>query len=351
MYKLIEASKNLPENMWQEFYKLRQDQRPQINFEEVGLDKFKENSFTHYIDYKDPKFVRYLITNNDQKLIGEFYSFLENRKDENLGFVINLRINILQEFHDDQLFLLIFGKVIKHFNNDMLIQLNVDNLLHDSWYKRFNGIVKFKSEQYVLKRENINVNMLNKWIYEITSKNKEFNLKFYDYKDIPDDILKQFVDLWNESENHEPLGDFPFKYQHAFSREKDYIVNQYPNENEIMYCMLLFDDLNSLVALSFCEIIFKNNSTKESPLQVELIQKGLTGVKEKYWGRKFGKLLNAEIYLKIIEDFDFNTIDTVMAPKNKYIIDINKEIGYIKIPNKSKEEYIFNQEDIKSLLK
>ena len=39
-----------------------------------------------------------------------------------------------------------------------------------------------------------------------------------------------------------------------------------------------------------------------------------------------------------------------MAPRNKYIIDINKEIGYVKIPNKSKEEYIFRQEDLKKIL-
>ena len=292
-------------------------------------------------------FIRYIISDSDNIVLGEFSSNIYHDNSEDLGDVIRLHINIIPKNLNNEILNLIFKKIISHYNNDLKIVLYSNNNIHNNWFGKYKGIIKLQADSYVLKKENINYDILNNWAVSIPKNNDNFTLKFYEQKNIPNEIFNEYVDLWNEFDNQTPVGDFLFKVKIPYSD-----FNMGNSNNELFYVILLFDKSSKLSGLSFCAIdLDENAKTNSIKRKANCIEKALTGVKEKYRGKNLGKWMISAMYNKLIEDFEFETIHTEMAPRNKYIIRINEELGYQKIIGKSREEYVFHQQDIKEMLK
>ena len=285
MYQLLKADELLPGEQWEEFHNLRTGQIKTIPYNYTDIDLLKKDYISEY--YQGDNFLRYLILKDD-KIIGDFCTYLKNDKEEDTGEVIKLNIYVIPESQSDEMIRVVFNKIISHYNNNHKILLNAKNNIHENWYKRFGGLFKFGTDDYILKYKDINHAVINNWLENIPEKNSEFRLEFHDYTKLSENYLKQFTRLWEDSLNNEPFFDFSFSFLRNYKDEAEWMKNKEKNENKTLYdaCILL-NDKDKIIGLSMMVIDIEKSNDK--PVKAS-IGKGMTGVDKEYWGKKLWKM-------------------------------------------------------------
>jgi ribosomal protein S18 acetylase RimI-like enzyme len=337
-YKFIEVSDLVTDKLWQQLFALREEQRGLINHPKWNFELMKsyllEDSQGLYSDNEN--FKRYLVM-EDALLIGEFSSYKSNDVTENLGEIVYLRVNITPEFHKEKLLHKIFCKVKGLYPNQATLQLNCNNMLHDKWIRALGGVLKLNLQDHWLDYNDIDVKRLQDYVDSTLSNNPELNNSFYEMQDIPDDLLKEYIDLWNSSLNDEDLGDYYFKFQIPFDLVKNDLVT-FDNSQAVIYCQLLFNDKQELIGFSECSIDFDPSNRK----QALHLSKGMTGIRSDYRGKGLGKALSSILYIRLKNEFNFSHIESEMSPRNSYILNINRDIGYIENEGITRQEYIID---------
>jgi GNAT superfamily N-acetyltransferase len=209
---------------------------------------------------------------------------------------------------------LIQDKLAKHGE---LAVVTYNNELEDL-IKKYTSKVNLKANCYTLKKEDINIDMLNKSIKEYETKNNVLSIIYTDI--ISETYIKQYCDLFMETsadmtDVHED-GFVPYIITPEKQRE---INDSFKKRNFTHNCYMVFNSSNEMVAKSNLSV---NNNDPRFPYQF------MIGVKKSYRGRNLGKWLYASMYKRLFENTDFNKVLVSHHPENKPAINLSKWIGY-----------------------
>ena len=188
----------------------------------------------------------------------------------------------------------------------------------DSLIQKYNHKVNIRGNYYTLKKEDINIDALNKSIKEYETKNNDLSIKYTDI--ILEEYIKQYCDLFMETsadmtDVHED-GFVPYIITPEKQRE---INDSFKKKNFTHNCYMIFNSSNEMIAKSNLSV---NNDDPRFPYQF------MIGVKRSYRGRNLGKWLYASMYRRLFENVDFDRALVCHHPENKPAINISKWIGY-----------------------
>ncbi|MCL2873798.1 MAG: GNAT family N-acetyltransferase [Defluviitaleaceae bacterium] len=178
--------------------------------------------------------------------------------------------------------------------------------------------VNLKANIYTLKKENIDIDLLNKSIDEYQTKNSDLYIKYTDI--ISEEYIEQYCELFTET-----MKDMADEKEDGYER---FIITpeiqRQRNELRIKrgfahHCYMVFNENNEMIAKTNVSV---NEADQRFPYQF------MVGVDRRYRGRSLGKWLYAAMYKKLFENLDFEKAYVAHHPENKHIIDISEWIGY-----------------------
>ncbi len=178
--------------------------------------------------------------------------------------------------------------------------------------------VSSKANYYTLKKENINIDLLNKSIKEFEAKNTDLSIKYTDI--ISDEYIKQYCDLFTETmEDMTDVKEDGY-VEYIITPEKQRQINESNKKRNITHnCYMIFNSNNEMIAKSNVSV---NNNDPRFPYQF------MIGVKRSYRGRSLGKWLYASMYKRLYENVDFEKVLVCHHPENHSAINISEWIGY-----------------------
>ncbi|HDS09822.1 MAG TPA: GNAT family N-acetyltransferase [Firmicutes bacterium] len=170
--------------------------------------------------------------------------------------------------------------------------------------------------------KDINWELVHSWISEAKGKAQDVTIETYTV--IPDSILKEFCELYTETEAQAPdydSGDFESIWgtNPQERRESEKLIKE---KGKSWITMVSHEPDGHLSGLT--EIYF-------DPSIPYFIYQDLTGVREQYRGRNLGKWLKAEMLLYIKEHFpQAECIATGNSHRNAPMLSINHRLGFKK---------------------
>ncbi|MBI6872204.1 GNAT family N-acetyltransferase [Clostridium aciditolerans] len=184
--------------------------------------------------------------------------------------------------------------------------------------KKHTSKVNLKANYYTLKKEDIDIDLINKSIKEFEARNADLSIKYTNI--ISDEHIQQYCDLFMETmEDMTDVnedGYVPF----VITPEKQRQINSSNKENNITHhCYMIFNSNNEMIAKSNVRV---SNNNPRFPYQF------MIGVKRQYRGRSLGKWLYASMYKRLFESVDFEKVLVCHHPENKPAINISEWIGY-----------------------
>lgn len=309
MYNIISV-KNISENQWHDYFNMSQE----LN-EKYYPDRFNKADtvevFRSRIEesYKKTKGYENYLIKLDNLSIGWFYTTTWGEV-----FYIGPYINYDVIGND------IFNSVLK-FAYDLMKKSGFQEMFTSSYRKAnidfFIEINAEITEEFVssqIKREEINISLFNSIV-------NNFNLN--DHKTIfcnrieeeyADSYLVCFNIAFRDLMN---LNKAKLKYE-PFTKEQ-LIYNQ--NGDNCKRIILLLNKMN--IVIGFSELFYDKEQ------RIYSCDSGFTAVHPEYRGRGAAKFLKAKLYLDLVnEDTIFNSIRTNTLDCNKYINNINYELGF-----------------------
>lgn len=184
--------------------------------------------------------------------------------------------------------------------------------------KRHTNKVNLRANYYTLKKEDIDIDLLNKSIKEFEAKNADLSIKYTNI--ISDKYIQQYCDLFMETmEDMTDVnedGYVPF----VITPEKQRQINNSNKEKNITHhCYMIFNSNNEMIAKSNIRV---NNNDTRFPYQF------MIGVKRPYRGRSLGKWLYSSMYKRLFENVDFEKVLVCHHPENKPAINVSEWVGY-----------------------
>lgn len=184
--------------------------------------------------------------------------------------------------------------------------------------EKYTSKVNLRCNYYTLKKEDINIDLLNKYIKECKTKNDDLSIKYTDI--ISDEYINQFCDLFTETMADMPDTKEDGYVQFIITPEKQRQINDSNKKRNITHnCYMIFNSSNEMIAKSNVSV---NNSDTRFPYQF------MIGVKRSYRCRNLGKWLYASMYKRLFENVAFEKVFVCHHPENKSAINVSKWIGY-----------------------
>lgn len=184
--------------------------------------------------------------------------------------------------------------------------------------EKHSGKVALRGNYYTLKKEDINIDMLNKSIKEYETKNSSLSIKYTDI--ISDEYIKQYCDLFIETMADMTDVSEDGYVEYVITPEKQIQINDSNRKRNITHnCYMVFNSSNEMIAKSNVSV---NNNDPRFPYQF------MIGVKKSYRGRNLGKWLYASMYKRLFENIAFEKALVCHHPQNKAAINISTWIGY-----------------------
>jgi len=183
---------------------------------------------------------------------------------------------------------------------------------------QYNNKASLRANYYTLKKEDIDIDMLNKSIKELEVKNSDLSIKYTDI--ISEDYIKQYCDLFTETMEDMPDVMEEGYVQYIINPEKQRQVNESNKKRNITHnCYMIFNSNNEMIAKSNVSV---NNNDTRFPYQF------MIGVKRSYRGRNLGKWLYASMYKRLFETVNFDRVLVCHHPTNKHAINVSEWVGY-----------------------
>lgn len=306
MYQCIDLYQKtiLTEEIWKKYFDMEilfdNNSEEEINFE--NYSQFKE----HIKKELEDRDLKIIIIHNNENFIGRLKMY--SKKSE---ILIHFDCNLL--IYCSEIISLIKHQIIDFKNNNqkIIFETNDNKLLGliDKLGGELNNAITFMT----IKKENINQNILNKWLREISLKNSKFKMKIY--KSIPQVDLYDYCNLLSQLLNE--IGET----YNITTPEK--IKNNYKwfyENNIIPYCIVIFNENNEIIGLSNSNI-YSNACTT--------CQQLITGIKKEYRNLGLCKWLKAEMFKEILKDYPaIEEINTDTSYNNWKMKKINKLIGF-----------------------
>jgi ribosomal protein S18 acetylase RimI-like enzyme len=209
---------------------------------------------------------------------------------------------------------LIQGKLDQHGE---LAIVTYDNELK-KLIDKYNNKVNLRSNYYTLKKEDINIDLLNKSIKEYEAKNTDLSIIYTDI--ISEEYIKQYCDLFMETMKDMSDTKEDGYVEYIITPEKQRLINDsFKKRNISHYCYMIFNSSNEMIGKSNVSV---NNDDPYYPYQF------MIGVKRSYRGRNLGKWLYASMYKRLFENIAFDKAFVCHHPENRPAINLSKWIGY-----------------------
>ncbi|MCB2291777.1 GNAT family N-acetyltransferase [Clostridium sp. CS001] len=184
--------------------------------------------------------------------------------------------------------------------------------------EKHSGKVSLRGNYYTLKKEDINIDMLNKSIKEYETKNSGLSIKYTDI--ISEEYIKQYCDLYTETMADMTDVSEDGYVEYVITPEKQIQINDSNRNRNITHnCYMIFNSNNEMIAKSNVSV---NNNDPRFPYQF------MIGVKKSYRGRNLGKWLYASMYKRLFENINFDRSLVCHHPQNKPAINISTWVGY-----------------------
>jgi len=212
---------------------------------------------------------------------------------------------------------------LKLFVDEKLLQysnfaiISYNNELEDM-IKQFTHKVSLRANIYTLKKEDINIELLNESINKYQSKNSDLYMKYTDI--ISEEYIEQYCNLFTET-----MKDMTDETEDGYER---FIITpeiqRQRNESRIKrgldhHCYMVFNKSDEMIAKTNMSV---NRADTRFPYQF------MVGVDRRYRGRSLGKWLYAAMYKNLFDNMDFEKAYVAHHPANGHIIGISEWIGY-----------------------
>lgn len=277
--------------------------------------KFIGMGNTQYYTKKHPEYEK-----NKQMAFGNVYIHPEYRRQ---GFGTTVLKFMLEQLKN---------------NGKEVLQVGPINDTGLKFSKDFEGIFALKEEISLLKFNEVNWGLINKWQDPDAVKAKVVSVETFN--DAPDIFIDQYCLLYTEILKQIPLGEIEVERKETVQtrRSKEERIKKVEN---IWTTIITKEDDGTPSGLT---------ETFYDPEQEKFIYQGLTGVKKEYRGRGLGKLLKVKMLQYIKETFPLvEFVITDFAVTNDPMIAINQRLGFKNAG--TMEIYKFNVSTIRKQLK
>ncbi|MHA2249954.1 MAG: GNAT family N-acetyltransferase [Candidatus Kariarchaeaceae archaeon] len=165
--------------------------------------------------------------------------------------------------------------------------------------------------------DQVNWDLMRKWVDE--GKERTKNVSLHIYQEIPDDILDDFCEIYNETSSQEPSDELEEHYIET-SESRRIQEKQFRERNQTLITILTKEVDNKISSLT--EIFYDPKDNFQG-------SQWLTGVKMEYRGRGLGKWIKAAMLLYLKENYpSIKFVRAGNADLNAPMRSINERMGF-----------------------
>ncbi len=186
---------------------------------------------------------------------------------------------------------------------------------------KFGGLVALEAAQNRLELGGVDWEMIERWKAEGERRNKEPGVTIKTFDRVPEEIIEEFVAIYNYTINQVPLGGLEMRPQITPSslRETEERVRK---SGARWYTKATREPDGKISGLT--EIVYH-------PGTPHRVEQELTGVRAEYRGRGLGKWLKADMLLFIRDTLPgVEYVNTGNADSNAPMLSINQRMGFKK---------------------
>ena len=208
------------------------------------------------------------------------------------------------------------AKEDKHVNT-LLVDVNLDS--GHQFCRKLGGDVALEAAENRLHMKEVNWSMIEQWKIEGDKVAEQEGVTMHFFTDCPEDILAEYVNIYTETINQQPLGDIDLEMR--VTQESRRMQEEQIKQQGLKWFTKITREKDGKISglTEFLQI----------PEMPERIMQLLTGVKQEYRGRGLGKWLKADMLLYIRDNFpETKFIQTDNAISNKSMISINDRLGF-----------------------
>jgi GNAT superfamily N-acetyltransferase len=214
-----------------------------------------------------------------------------------------------------------------------VIQTGTTHDAGNAFCEHFNGILAMEGAENRLQIDDIDWKLLDDWKSDGPKRAPGVKLEIFEV--VHDDDIEEYVDLYTETLNQQPLGEIESRARVTPSSRR--LSEKRMKEKGVEWITLISREPDGSIS-GLTEIFY----TKDIPYQ---ISQNLTGVREKYRGRGLGKWLKAEMAFIFRERYsDVEYVETGNANENAPMLSINERMGFKK--HQGGTSYKFNVKDL-----
>ncbi|MHA1591442.1 MAG: GNAT family N-acetyltransferase [Candidatus Heimdallarchaeaceae archaeon] len=208
------------------------------------------------------------------------------------------------------------AKEDKHVNT-LIVDVNLDS--GHKFCKKMGGDVALEAAENRLYMKEVNWSMIEQWKNEGDKIANQECVSMHFFTECPEDILAEYVDIYTETINQQPLGEIEVEMR-VTTESRRLQEEQLKKQGLKWYTKITREKDGKISGLTeFLQI----------PEMPERIMQLLTGVKKEYRGRGLGKWLKADMLLYIRDNFsESKYIQTDNAISNAPMISINDRMGF-----------------------
>ena len=208
------------------------------------------------------------------------------------------------------------AKEDKHVNT-LLVDVNLDS--GHKFCKKMGGDVALEAAENRLYMKEVNWSMIEQWKNEGDKIANQESVSMHFFTECPEDILAEYVDIYTETINQQPLGEIEVEMR-VTTESRRLQEEQLKKQGLKWHTKITREKDGKISGLTeFLQI----------PEMPERIMQLLTGVKKEYRGRGLGKWLKADMLLYIRDNFsESKYIQTDNAISNAPMISINNRMGF-----------------------
>lgn len=201
--------------------------------------------------------------------------------------------------------------------NTILVDVNLDS--GHKFCKKLGGDIALEAAENRLFMKDVNWSLIEQWKNEGDKIAEKEGVTMHLFTDCPEDILTEYVDIYTETINQQPLGSIDLEMR-VTPKSRRLQEEQLKQQGLKWHTKITREKDGKISGLT--EIL-------QIPEMPERIMQLLTGVKQEYRGRGLGKWLKADMLLYIKENFsETKFIQTDNAISNAPMVSINDKMGF-----------------------
>jgi mycothiol synthase len=271
------------------------------------------------------KVLRWVVIGNvdgQEEVIGKSEIVFVTEKDvdcEQYGHIAAIRLDVDERFRRRGIGTELFGLLVQKAVEERSVRTIETFSFQESGWRfcaKYGGRVALEATQRRLRLAEVDWAVMEEWRREGAKRSEEKGTRLRSFEVVPEEMLEEFVDLYNEIVDEVPLGELEMreKVTPTLRREAEARVGRG------WYTKVSQEADGSLSGLT--EIVHDS----AMPYRVE---QELTGVRGEYRGRGLGKWLKAEMIFFIRDELpEARYINTGNADTNAAMVSINERMGF-----------------------